>query len=133
MRVSELMQPEVWRTQPEESLADAAARMRDHGVGSLVVLDGDRPLGILTERDLLRAVADGAAAELTSVDTYLSAPLMAVPPDTDVLEAGRLMVALDVRHLPVMAHGRLLGMVSARDLLVVEAPACEHAVASRRG
>jgi CBS domain-containing protein len=125
MRVSELMQPEVWQTYPEERLADAAARMRDHGVGSLVVLDGEDLAGILTERDLLWAMADGAPPNVTAVSTYMSAPPIVVSPDADVVEAGRLMVKHDVRHLPVVAAGQLLGMVSARDLLVAEAWADE--------
>jgi CBS domain-containing protein len=125
MRVSELMQPEVWQTYPEESLADAAARMRDHGVGSLVVLDGEELTGILTERDLLWAMADGAPPNVTSVATYMSAPPIVVSPDADVVEAGRLMVKHDVRHLPIVAVGQLLGMISARDLLVAEAWAGE--------
>jgi len=121
MRVSELMQKEVWQTFPEESLADAAARMRDHGVGSLAVTDGDDLVGILTERDLLWAMADGAAPNVTRVATYLSAPAVVAAPDTDLVEAGRLMVQHDVRHLPVVAAGQLVGMISARDLLVAEA------------
>ena len=129
MKVSDLMQPQVWQTYPEECLADAAARMRDHGVGSLTVLDGEELVGILTERDLLWAVADGAATHVTSVSTYMSAPAIVVSPDADVVDAGRLMVQYDVRHLPVVAVGQLLGMVSARDLLVAEAWAPEAATA----
>jgi CBS domain-containing protein len=132
MRVSDLMQPEVWQTYPEESLADAATRMRDHGVGSLVVLDGEELAGILTERDLLWAMADGAAAHVTSVSTYMSARPVVVSPDTDIVEAGRLMVKHDVRHLPVVAAGQLRGMVSARDLLVAEAWAAELQAAHPR-
>ncbi len=125
MRVSELMQPEVWLTFPEESLADAAIRMRDHGVGSLAVLDGDELAGILTERDLLRAMADGAAPHVTRVGTYMSAPAVVASPEADIAAALHLMVEHDVRHLPVVAAGQLKGMVSARDLLVVEAGAHE--------
>ena len=120
MRVSELMQREVWQTFPEESLADAAIRMRDHCVGSLAVIDGDELVGILTERDLLWAMADGAAPHATRVSTYLSTPAVVVAPDTEVRAAGRLMVKHDVRHLPVVGGSELLGMVSARDLLLVE-------------
>jgi len=120
MRVSELMQQEVWLTDPDESLADAAKRMRDHGVGSLAVLDGEELVGILTERDVLWATADGATAHLTKVTTYMSSPPVVVSPDMDVVEAGRLMVKWDVRHLPVVALGQLRGMISARDLLVAE-------------
>jgi CBS domain-containing protein len=132
MRVNELMQPQVWQTYPEESLADAAARMRDHGVGSLAVLDGEDLVGILTERDVLWAVADSAPAHVTKVSTYMSSPPVVVAPETDVVEAGRLMVKHDVRHLPVVAVGQLLGMISARDLLVAEAWAAELPAAGPR-
>ena len=121
MRVRELMQREVWQTFPEESLADAAARMRDHGVGSLAVMDGDELVGILTERDMLRAMADGAPPNVTRVAAYLSSRPIVATPDTDVAAAGRLMVEHDVRHLPVVTGGELAGMVSARDLLAAEA------------
>jgi CBS domain-containing protein len=121
MRVSELMQPEVLQTYPDESLADAAIRMRDHGVGSLAVVDGDDLLGILTERDLVRAMADGAPPNVTRVAAYMSANPVVASPDADVVAASRMMVEHDVRHLPVVAAGQLQGMVSARDLLIVEA------------
>ncbi len=125
------MQREVWQTFPEESLADAAIRMRDHCVG-LAVIDGDDLVGILTERDLFWAMADGAAPNATRVSTYMSALAVVVTPDTEVLMAGRLMVKHDVRHLPVVGGGELLGMVSARDLLVVESwPSVVQATASR--
>jgi CBS domain-containing protein len=121
MRVSDLMQPEVWQTYPEESLADAAIRMRDHCVGSLAVFDGNDLVGILTERDLLWAMADGAPTHVTAVSTYMSAPPVVVTPDADTLAASRLMVRHDVRHLPVVEAGELKGIISARDLLVVDA------------
>ena len=127
MRVSELMQAEVWLADPEESLADAAARMRDHGVGSLAVVDGEDLVGILTERDLLWAMADGAPAQATRVSTYMSAPPIVARPETDVAEAGWLMVKHDVRHLPVVAVGQVRGIISMRDLLVAatSAPAAQ--------
>ena len=121
MRVSDLMQPEVWETYPEESLADAAIRMRDHAVGSLAVFDGEDLVGILTERDVLRATADGAPSQETAVKAYMSAPPVVVRPQAEVLEACKLMVKHDIRHLPVVETGQVRGMVSARDLLIVDA------------
>ena len=132
MRLHELMQKEVWETFPDECLADAAARMRDHGVGSLPVMDGDVLLGILTDRDLLHAVADAAAAEETRVVSYMSsAPIVASPGD-DTTMAARMMVEHDVRHLPVVVGARVIGIVSARDLLVLHGWPYEAAPARRR-
>ena len=121
MRVKELMQPEVWDTFPEESLADAAARMRDHGVGSLPVIDGDDLVGILTERDVLRAVAENRPPNITPVSALMSSLPVVASPGTDTTAAARLMVEHDIRHLPVVAGRKVVGMISARDLLVLEA------------
>jgi CBS domain-containing protein len=128
MRLRELMRQEVWQTSSDECLADAAARMRDHGVGSLPVMDGEELVGILTDRDLMHAVADGATAEETRVASYMSSvPIVAAPGD-DTATAARLMVQHDVRHLPVLTGHVLVGIVSARDLLVLQGWPCEPAV-----
>jgi CBS domain-containing protein len=121
MRVSELMQREVWETFPEESLADAAMRMRDHGVGSLAVIDDEELVGIVTERDVLRAVAEGAPPRVTTVSDYMTALPVVASPGTDTIAAARLMVEHDIRHLPVVSDRKVVGMVSARDLLVLDA------------
>jgi len=120
MRLRELMRKEVFEASPDECLADAAARMRDHGIGSLPVMAGEELLGILTDRDLMNAVADGAAAEETRVVSYMSSvPIVAAPGD-DTATAARLMVQHDVRHLPIVQGARVVGIVSARDLLVLQ-------------
>ena len=94
--------------------------MRDHGIGSLPVMAGEELLGILTDRDLMNAVADGAAAEETRVVSYMSSvPIVAAPGD-DTATAARLMVQHDVRHLPIVQGSRVVGIVSARDLLVLQ-------------
>ena len=114
------MRKEVFEASPDECLADAAARMRDHGIGSLPVMAGEELLGILTDRDLMNAVADGAAAEETRVVSYMSSvPIVAAPGD-DTATAARLMVQHDVRHLPIVQGARVVGIVSARDLLVLQ-------------
>jgi len=123
MRVDELMQPVVWDTFPEESLADAAARMRDHGVGSLAVIDDDGLVGILTERDVLRAVAENRPPNVTPVSALMTQTPVVTSPWTDTTTAARLMVEHDIRHLPVVADQKVVGMISARDLLVLEASA----------
>jgi CBS domain-containing protein len=120
MQVHELMQPQVWETYPEEPLADAAARMQAHEVGSLAVMDREDLVGIVTERDVLRAVADGVPCESTPVSSYMTALPVVADLSTDTTEAARLMVRHDIRHLPVVVGRRLVGMVSARDLLVLD-------------
>jgi len=119
MRVSELMRSEVWQTRPDATLAEAAARMRDHGVGALAVTDCGLLLGMVTERDLLWAMADGALPRVTIVAEYMSSPPIVATPEMDILAASRTMIEHDVRHLPVVDAGEVVGMVAARDLLVL--------------
>lgn len=122
MRVAALMQVRVMRATANESIAEAAARMRDHGIGALAVVDsGDDLVGIITERDLLCAVADGRLPDATPVERYMSRAPVTVAPDADCASAARLMTRYEIRHLPVTAGERVVGMLSARDLLLIEA------------
>jgi CBS domain-containing protein len=100
----------------QDSLRAAAERMWRQQTGSLLVTDGGHLLGIITERDLLRAVAFGADPDKTSVDDAMTADLFTVPPDMPLQEAAREMAARWIRHLPVVDGGQLLGVVSMRDV-----------------
>lgn len=119
MKVRDLELEPVAATSAEESIADAADRMRFFDIGSLAVMDGDALVGILTERDLARAVADRSDSELP-VRAYMTSDPTTIGADADVVEAGALMLALGTRHLPVKESTRVIGMVSVRDLLLVE-------------
>jgi CBS domain-containing protein len=122
MDVSELMERHVVRTTAGETLCGAATLMRDHEIGALVVVDEDDQLvGIVTERDLLRAAADGRGPRETRVGRYMSRVPATIEPDTECAAAARLMAQLGVRHLPVTHDHRPVGMLAARDLLLVEA------------
>ena len=120
MRLRQLMQPTVLETFREECLADAAGRMRDHGVGALLVMEDEELVGIITERDLLRAMAEGLAPRVTPVSAFMSPTPVTAGPDDDVATAARLMVEHEIRHLPITEGDRVLGVVSARDVLVAE-------------
>ena len=120
-RVEDVYRPGAITATMDETLEDAARRMRDEGVSALVVLDGDRVAGIVTERDLAAAAAqhlDVAAAVLAD---HLTADPVTVQLDTHLLRVAELMRELEIRHLPVIEGGEVVGMVSARDLLDLEA------------
>lgn len=117
VKVESIYHPRVVTAQADERLAAAAARMQDSQVRSLVVIDGRRFAGILTEHDLARAVAEGAEAELATAGEYMTEQPATVALDTDVREAALLMLELDCRHLPVVHAGGVVGMVSLRDLV----------------
>jgi CBS domain-containing protein len=106
--------------QPINSLATAAARMAENGVSALAVTEGTQLAGILTERDLVRAMVEGRVPERTQVREYMALEPHTAHPDDDTQEVASRMLELGVRHLPVLVDDRLVGMISARDLLLME-------------
>ena len=119
MNVRSIFRPWVVRVDGDDGLADAAERMQNEQVGSVVVTIGDRFVGILTERDLTRAIADGAdPRDITAAD-YMTAAPAAVHLDADIHEVASTMFEFECRHLPVMSEddSQVIGMVSIRDLL----------------
>jgi CBS domain-containing protein len=121
MQVKELYRAMVVTVDAGESLASAARHMVFHGIGSLAVLDDGQLAGILTERDLARAVADDADMALVPVSQYLSIAPPSAGPEEDAQEVAARMLELGVRHLPVVEDGQVIGMLSVRDLLVLAA------------
>jgi CBS domain-containing protein len=109
---------------PETTLLEAAEAMATEAHGSLGVIDGRSLIGVLTERDLVRAMAAGADFEATMVEAYMSRDPDTFPADTSVEEAARWIGEYGYRHLPVTEDNQLLGIVSVRDLLkaVVNSP-----------
>jgi citrate synthase len=115
--VGELMSSPVVTALPDETVAKAAERMRDQRVGSVVVVDGDRPIGILTERDLVRWGAAGVDPGASKVAEWMTEQPDTVAPGLSVQEAYDSLAAHGYRHIPVVDDDRLVGIVSMRDLL----------------
>lgn len=122
MRISEIMTEAALTDRPEDGLDQAARRMWEQQTGSLLVLDGEDLVGIITERDVLRAVATGTPLD-TPVSEVMSKDLITVEPGTSLREAAAIMTEKWIRHLPVLEGGRLVGIVSQRDLAGVLAGA----------
>jgi CBS domain-containing protein len=99
-----------------DSLRAAAERMWRQQTGSLLITDQGHLTGIITERDILRAIALGADPDRTTVDEVMTADVFTVPPHMPLQQAAREMAVRWIRHLPVMADGRVLGVVSMRDV-----------------
>src|SRR5688500_9798012 len=117
---SELMSSPPVTALPSETVAEASMRMRDHRVGSVVVVDGDRAIGILTERDLVRFGASGADASATKVSEWMTEEPDTVAPDLDVSTAFQSLAEHGYRHIPVVdGGGALVGIVSMRDLMKI--------------
>jgi CBS domain-containing protein len=99
-----------------DTLRSAAERMWREQTGSLLVMDGGRLAGIITERDLLRAVALGADLATATVDEAMTTEVFTVSPDMPLRDAAREMAVRWIRHLPVVDAGQVLGVISMRDV-----------------
>jgi citrate synthase len=119
------MTPDALTVAPGTNLADAAAAMRERGVGSCVVADDKgEVVGIVTERDLVRATADGAHPTSTKVDQWMTPSPVTMPPDEGITHALDQMMERHFRHIPVVDGDKLVGVVSFRQL--VEAAKLRH-------
>jgi CBS domain-containing protein len=118
--VDDIYRPGAITAAADDSLEQAAARLQDKDVSALVILDGYRLAGIITERDIVRAVADRRdLADCTAAD-YMTSQPATVDLQTPLWVVAWRMLAYGVRHLPVMVAGEVTGMVSARDLLQLQ-------------
>jgi CBS domain-containing protein len=116
--VSDHMSRDLLTVSPGDRLGEAAKRMVSRGVGAVLVLAGERLEGILTERDLMRAVAGGYSEEATVADWMTRHPETIDAADsTD--HAASLMIHGGFRHLPVVEEGHVAGIISIRDLMRV--------------
>ena len=102
----------------EERLADAARRMVERGVGAVLVLKGEALDGILTERDLMKAVAAGYSDD-AKVGEWMTRHPETIEADDSTGHAAALMIHGGFRHLPVLERGKVAGIVSIRDLMRV--------------
>jgi CBS domain-containing protein len=118
--VDDIYRPGAITATADDNLDQIAARLQDKDISALVVLDGYRLVGIITERDLVRAVADRRDPVDVTASDYMTWEPATVDLDTPLAEVARRMLAHGIRHLPVVVAGDVVGMVSARDLLELE-------------
>ena len=116
--IREVMSSNPSAIDADKSVADAAKLMRDEDVGLAPVVEGDRLVGTLTDRDItVRVVAEGKDPQSTTVREVASTDLVTVDPEQDLDEAVRLMAQHQVRRLPVVEEdGRLVGVVAQADV-----------------
>ena len=109
---------DVWTVDPGETVYAAIQMMADKDVGALVVVDDDKPVGIFTERDYARKVMlENRQSKTTPVGDVMSSRIVCASPDQTIEECMALMTEKRVRHLPVLADGKLAGIVSIGDLV----------------
>ncbi|BCW93337.1 MAG: CBS domain-containing protein [Acidobacteriota bacterium] len=108
----------VYTVAPGATVLEAARAMDAHNVGSLLVVDGDKPVGIFSERDLMRrVVVAGKDPAKVKVREVMSRDVWVVEPDTRVKEAMAIMTERRCRHLPVVEKGKVVGLISIGDLV----------------
>ena len=117
MAVADVMSFRVVRVASDDSVRVAIARMLEENVGSVAVCDGERLVGIFTERDVLRLAGEGPDFADVNVGDVMTRSPVTISPDDDVLAAAQLMGARRIRHLPVVQGENLLGIVGIREVM----------------
>jgi len=120
LKVRDVPPRRLLSVEPQTSLAEVAKRMRQEDADSAAVMSGSRLVGIITERDLVRAIADGLNPQQAKADVIMSADPATVTGDEEVAVVAVKMMRLGIRHLPVVdQQGKPIGLISARDLVAV--------------
>lgn len=120
MLVRNVMKKNVIVGKPDITIKKASETMSSFHIGSLVVRDDKNIVGILTERDVLQAVAKGRDPEATPVEEVMSKKVITIEPDKKIEDAVDLMIKNKIKKLPVVREKQLVGIVTASDIVVVE-------------
>lgn len=109
---------DVWSIEPGATVYDAMKLMADKGVGALMVMEGSKPVGLISERDYARKVIlEGRSSRTTQVREIMTADVLYAKLEQNIEECMALMTEKRVRHLPVIDEGRLVGIISIGDLV----------------
>jgi CBS domain-containing protein len=117
VKVSDIMTQAALSDAPDDTLAEASAKMWQQQTGSLLVMEEENLIGIVTERDLLRTVGEGHDPKTVSLRDVMTPEVVTIASDLSVREAAQIMFDKWFRHLPVVdSGGKVVGIVSLRDL-----------------
>ncbi len=114
-KVKDFMTEGVLTIDKDKTIVEAAELMVQKGVGDIVVLDGETPRGIVTERDFVRRVVAKRKPIDTKISDIMTKPLITIGPEAQLSVAARRMVNNKIRRLPVMKHHKLIGIIVAND------------------
>lgn len=118
MKLNDIFTRNVVIAAPEETLAAVALKMQEHNVGTVVIVEDRRPVGIVTDRDLALALGARRISPNTEVQNVMTRHVLAIPEDTSIYTATKFMREREVRRLPIVdREDRLVGMVTLDDLL----------------
>jgi len=116
--VRDVMSKDVKVVRPDTSVREVVATMNKFDIGSIVVVQGDRPVGIITERDILRRIVEPCIApETLTAKQVMTSPVLTINETTSIEETARLMAKKRVKKLPVMNNQKLVGVVTLTDIV----------------
>jgi CBS domain-containing protein len=127
MRIADVMRREFITVAPEDTLGEVARQMVDKSMGAVIVKDYGRLIGILTERDMLGAMAARVHTSEARVRQWMTPDPVTITPDVSLDEAAQIMLDNGFRHLPVMEGSTVVGYVSLRRVVGAQQPATEPA------
>ncbi len=111
------MVQEIIKIRADATVKEAVEMMNKHGIGCLIAIKNEKPIGIMTERDILkRVIPESKNPEKTQVSEIMSTPLIAGGPDMYVEDAARLMFKKNIKKLPIMENGKLVGLLTISDI-----------------
>ena len=114
-KVKDVMTKTVVTVETNKTVTEAAALMAENDVGNLIVMDGNTPIGIVTERDFVRRVLAKEKNPKTKISEVMSTPLRVIDPDAPLKEAARRMIRKRIRRLAVIKDNKLVGIITATD------------------
>jgi len=116
--VRDVMAKDVKVVRPDTSVKEVVATMNKFNIGSIIVVQGDRPVGIITERDILRRLVEPCLApEILTARQIMTSPVLTISETASVEEAARLMVKKKIKKLPVMNSQKLVGVITFTDIV----------------
>jgi CBS domain-containing protein len=120
-KLRKIMVENVVTVKPNDTVKKAAELMNLHGISSLIVVDSEKPVGIITERDMLNRVLNKSKITTeATVKEIMSKPVLTASPDMRAGDAAKLMIQRNIKKLPIVENGRLVGLVSLTDLVRTE-------------
>ncbi|SDK75617.1 CBS domain-containing protein [Actinopolyspora mzabensis] len=121
MQVAEAFRPGALTCETDDPLVDVARELLENSTGVLAVLDGNMIVGIISERDIARAVAHGTDTSTATAEMFATEHVETAKRDENTMTVARRMLDAGVRHLPVVQDSMVIGVISMRDVLAVEA------------
>jgi CBS domain-containing protein len=116
--VRDVMSKDVKVVRPDSSVREVVATMNKFDIGSIIVVQGDRPVGIITERDILRRIVEPCLApETLTARQVMSSPVLTIKETASIDEAAKLMVKRNVKKLPVLDNQKLVGIITFTDIV----------------